>query len=80
MTPKTYNLLRRAADIEGQSVSSFVITAAQTAAEDTLRRTDTIKLSRTDSETLARMLVSPPPLTPAMKRAAAIHRRLFGLK
>lgn len=71
-------LLKRAAEIEGRTLTDFVVAAASAAARKTIADTEMIKLSVEDQERFAEALIKPPPLAPAMKRALARHRRLFG--
>ena len=62
-------LLKRAAEIEGRSLSDFVVTAARQAAEKTVVEADVINLSYADQLRFAQALIDPPPLAPAMERA-----------
>ena len=71
-------MLKRAAEIEGRSLTDFVVAAASAAARKTIEDTEMIKLSVEDQQRFADALINPPPLTPAMKRAVARHRSLFG--
>ena len=71
-------MLKRAAEIEGRSLTDFVVAAASAAARKTIEDTEMIKLSIEDQERFAQAMINPPPLTPAMKRAIARHRSLFG--
>ena len=71
-------MLKRAAEIEGRTLTDFVVAAASAAARKTIEDTEMIKLSILDQERFAEALINPPPLTPAMRRAIARHRGLFG--
>ena len=71
-------LLKRAAEIQGRSLTDFVVSAAHDAARRTIEETELIKLSREDQQKLAQALIDPPPPTPALRRAFARHRKLFG--
>ena len=71
-------MLKRAAEIEGRTLTDFVVAAASAAARKTIEDTEMIRLSVEDQERFAEALINPPPLTPAMKRAIARHRSLFG--
>jgi len=70
--------LKRAAEIEGRTLTDFVVAAASAAARKVIEDTEMIKLSAEDQRRFADALINPPPLAPAMKRALARHRRLFG--
>ncbi len=71
-------MLKRAAEIEGRTLTDFVVAAASKAARQTIEETDLIKLSVEDQQRFAEALINPPPLVPAMERAIARHRRLIG--
>lgn len=75
---EVHALLKRAAEIEGRSLTDFVVAAASAAARKTIEKADFIRLSREDQERFAEAIIEPPPLAPAMKRAIKRHRRLFG--
>jgi uncharacterized protein (DUF1778 family) len=78
ITPDLHALLKRAAAIEGRTVTDFVVAAAQSAAEQTLERAEIIRLSAEDQRRFAEALLNPPPLAPAMRRAFDHHRALIG--
>jgi uncharacterized protein (DUF1778 family) len=71
-------LLKRAAEIEGRTLTDFVVAAASAAARKTIEDTGVIRLSVEDQLRFAEALINPPPLAPAMRRAIERHRRLFG--
>ena len=77
-TPDTLAILRRAAEIEGRSVSEFVVSAAEQAARKALEDTHVIRLSAEDQVLFVEMLLNPPAPSPAMVRAFEHHRRLIG--
>jgi uncharacterized protein (DUF1778 family) len=69
-------VLKRAAEIQGRSLSDFVVTAAQAAAEKTIAETQIIRLSVADQRQLAEALLNPPKPAAALRRARDAHRRL----
>jgi uncharacterized protein (DUF1778 family) len=71
-------MLRRAAEIEGRSVSEFVVSAASAAARLTIAQTEVIQLSKESSLLMASLLLDPPAPSPAMERAFEHHKRLIG--
>jgi uncharacterized protein (DUF1778 family) len=71
-------MLKRAADIEGRTLSDFVVSAARDAARRTIEETEILRLSLADQRRFAEALLDPPALTPAMERAIDRHRRLVG--
>jgi uncharacterized protein (DUF1778 family) len=76
IAPEALAIVRRAAEIEGRSVSDFVVDAAQQAARKTIEETHVIRLAAEDQLRFAQMLLQPPSLSPAMERARAAHARL----
>ena len=75
---EVHALLKRAAEIEGRSLTDFVVSAAREAARKTIEEASMIKLSAEDQQRFAESLIDPAPLTPAMERAISRHRRLLG--
>lgn len=78
VSPDVHALLKRAAEIEGRSLSDFVVTAARQAAEKTVVQADVITLSYKDQLRFAQALIDPPPLAPAMERAIDRYKRTAG--
>lgn len=77
VTPHTLAAVRRAAEIQGRSISDFVVTAAQEAAERAIRDAEVIKIAIEDHERIFNLLMSPPEPNAAMKRAIKAHSRLI---
>jgi uncharacterized protein (DUF1778 family) len=71
-------LLKRAAEIEGRTLTDFVVTAAREAACRTIEETDIIRLSVEDQRQIAEAILHPPDPAPALRRAFQRHRELFG--
>jgi uncharacterized protein (DUF1778 family) len=67
-------LLQWAADLEGRSLTDFVVAHAQSAAMQTISAHTVIKLNRADSITFAESLQSPPELGEDAPLARAISR------
>lgn len=77
-TPDTLAAVRRAAEIQGRSVSDFVVAAAEQAARKAIEDDRIIRLSAADQVRFVEALLNPPPPAPAMVRAFDHHRRLTG--
>ena len=76
IAPDALAVVKRAAEIQGRSVSDFVVAAAQEAAHRTIEETEIIRLSVEDQRLLAESLLNPPEPAAALVRAAEHHRRL----
>jgi len=77
IAPDALAVVKRAAELQGRSVSDFVVAAAQDAARKAIEETQFIRLSIEDQRAFVEAILNPPPLVPAMKRAIARHRRLI---
>ncbi len=73
----TLAVLKRAAEIQGRSLSDFVVSAAQEAAQRTIADTHIIRLALDDQKALAAALADPPEPAAALRRAGEAHRRLI---
>ena len=69
--------LKRAAELEGRTVTDFVVSAVRSAAQQAIERAEVIRLSRADQERFAQMLLSPPGRVPALKRAYTRRAKLL---
>ena len=76
ITPEALAVVRRAAELQGSSVSDFVVSAAQAAAHRVIEETQIIRLSAEDQARFVDLLLNPPAPAPALLRAAEAHRRL----
>lgn len=74
----THALLKRAAQIEGRSLTDFVVTAAREAAMRVIDKASVIRLSVADQQRFGDALIDLKPLAPAMERAREHHRALIG--
>ena len=70
-------LLKRAAELQGRTMTDFVIAAVQEAAHQAIEQAAVIRLSMADQECFAQALLSPPPPSPALKRAFARRSQLL---
>jgi uncharacterized protein (DUF1778 family) len=77
IAPDALALIRRAAELQGRSISDFVAAAAQDAARGAIEDAQIIRLSVEDQRSLAAALADPPPLAPALDRAIARHRSMI---
>lgn len=70
-------MLKRAAELQGRTMTDFVAMAVQDAAQRVIAEADVIRLSLADQECFAQALLSPPQPTPALKRAFANRQKLL---
>jgi uncharacterized protein (DUF1778 family) len=77
ISPDVLAAVKRAAEIEGRSVSDFVVDAARHAAERTIEETQIIRLSLADQMRVAAVLAAPPAASAGLDRAIEAHRSLI---
>ncbi|WP_435009027.1 DUF1778 domain-containing protein [Tundrisphaera lichenicola] len=77
ISPDALAIVKRAAELEGRSVSDFVVTAAQEAANRTIEEANLIRLSAEEQRRFVDLLVAPPAASPALVRAKEAHGRLI---
>jgi uncharacterized protein (DUF1778 family) len=70
-------MLKRAAELQGRTMTDFVVTAVQDAAQRAIEQAEVVKLSLADQEFFAQALLSPPKPSPALKRAFARRNKLL---
>lgn len=68
ISPDVLAVLKRAAEIQGRSVSEFVVDAAREAAHRTIDETSIIHLSVDDQRRIAASLLNPPEPNGALRR------------
>jgi uncharacterized protein (DUF1778 family) len=77
ITPDLQALLKRAAELEGRSVSDFVVTAAREAAEQRVEQAQVMRLSLEDQRAFVAAILDPPEPNAALRRAFRRHRALI---
>jgi uncharacterized protein (DUF1778 family) len=70
--------LKRAAEIQGRTMTDFVVSAVQEAAQRAIEQAEVIQLTLADQERFAQALLAPPEAVPALARAFARRRKLLG--
>ncbi|WP_348640448.1 DUF1778 domain-containing protein [Mesorhizobium sp. B1-1-1] len=76
ISPDMLSVVKRAAEIQGRSVSDFVVSAAQEAAQRTIEETAIIRLSIEDQLALAEAILNPPEPNEALRKAADAYKRV----
>lgn len=77
IAPDALAVVKRAAELQGRSVSDFVVAAAQDAAQRAIEETQIIRLSIEDQRAFAEAILNPPPPNAALLRAAEAYRSLI---
>jgi uncharacterized protein (DUF1778 family) len=72
-----HKLLKRAAEIQGRTLTDFVVAAAQEAACRTIEEADVVRLSAEDQRRIADAILKPAAPTPALRRAFQRRRALL---
>lgn len=68
--------LKRAAELQGRTMTDFVVAAVQQAAQQAIQQSSVIRLSVRDQELFAQALLEPAHPVPALKRAFKRRRDL----
>ena len=75
-TPAVQDKIKRAAEIQGRTITDFVISAAESAAQKAIEDAYVIRLSIEDQNAFTDALLSPPKPSEALSRAFARHSEL----
>lgn len=75
VTPQQKELLQYAAELQGLSLTDFVITSAQRIAEATIREHSVISLTKRDSQAFAEALLNPRQPNPELHAAFVRYSR-----
>ena len=74
---KEHSMLKRAAELQGRTMTDFVVAAVQDAAHRAIEQAEVIRLSLADQECFAQALLSPPQPAPALERAFTRRSKLL---
>lgn len=77
IAPDALAAVKRAAEIQGRSISDFVVAAAQEAANRTIEQAHIIRLSLEDQRRFAEAILNPPAPNKALRRAAKAYKALI---
>jgi uncharacterized protein (DUF1778 family) len=75
-----HGLLKRAAELQGRTLTDFVTAAVQDAAQRAVEQAEVIRLSMADQQCFAQALLLPPQPQPALKRAMARRKKLLHIE
>ncbi|MBD2443893.1 DUF1778 domain-containing protein [Dolichospermum planctonicum CS-1226] len=79
ITPETKALLQKAADLEGRTLTDFVISSVQAEALRVIERHQTLKLSMSDAESFVDAILNPPQPNDALKAAALRYKQVISV-
>jgi uncharacterized protein (DUF1778 family) len=77
IAPDALSIVKRAAELQGRSLSDFIVTAAQEVAYRTIEETEIIRLSLEGQRAFAEAILNPPQPSAGLKKAFEAHRRLI---
>jgi len=72
-----HQMLKRAAQIQGRTLTDFLIASARESALRAIKDHDIIHLSLRDQEIVAQALLSPAKANPALRKAMQRHASLI---
>lgn len=78
ITAEQKALIQRAADLEGRSVTDYVIASVQDAAKRTVESHQTIVLGAVDSRAFVDALLDPSPIPHRLKASVRRYREITG--
>ena len=78
LSPEQKALFQKAATLQHQPLSQFVISSAQRAAEEVLRDYERTQLSAQDWDAVMQALADPGPVNPNLARAAQRYKAFRG--
>ncbi len=76
ISTELHAMLKRAAEIQGRTMTDFVVAAVQEAAQRSIDQAGIIRLSLAEQQCFAQALLAPAQPTPALERAFARRRKL----
>ncbi len=77
ISPDLQEMLKRAAEIQGRSLTDFVVVAVRAAAQRAIEEAEVIRLSLADQRQFADALLAPPKASPALDRALERRAKLL---
>jgi uncharacterized protein (DUF1778 family) len=80
VAPEIRELITDAAELEGCSVSEFLVASAKDRAERTLQRIRLLRLTEESQIRFAELMLNPPPPNEAMNEAKALYDQLIVTK
>jgi uncharacterized protein (DUF1778 family) len=79
ISQETKDLVQKAADLEGRTLTDFIIASVQSEAHKVIEKYQTLKLSIEDSEAFSNAILNPPKPNEALKSAALRYKQVISL-
>ncbi|GAA3102594.1 hypothetical protein GCM10010520_54670 [Rhizobium viscosum] len=79
VTAEQKNLIEQAAALQGRSVTDFVLTSVQEAAQRAIQEHQRLDLSVRDSQTFVEALVNPPSVNDRLRETVRRYRQATGV-
>jgi uncharacterized protein (DUF1778 family) len=79
ISQETKALVQKAADLEGRTLTDFVVASVQAAAYRVIEHHQTLKLSIEDSEAFVDAILNPPKPNEALKSAALRYKQTMSV-
>ena len=77
ITVEQKQFLERAADLQGRSLTEFVVSSAQEAARTTISEHELMSLTARDTQAFVNALLKPPSPGKRLQRAAARYKAIM---
>lgn len=74
VTREQKRLIERAAELEGRSITDFLVAAAQSAAKQVIQEHEVLRLTAKDCAVFVEALMNPAPPTQKLRRAVRRYR------
>ncbi len=72
-----HTMLKRAAELQGRTMTDFVVSAVQDAAHRAIEQAEVIRFTLADQQCFANAILSPPQIAPALERALVRRAKLL---
>ncbi len=79
VSPETKALLQKAADLQGRTLTDFVVATLRAEACRVIEQNKILKLELEDSEALVNALINPPKPNEALKAAALRYKKVMSV-
>jgi uncharacterized protein (DUF1778 family) len=79
LSQETKALVQQAADLEGRTLTDFVISSVQAAAYKVIEQHQTLKLGLEDSEAFVNAVLNPPQPNEILKSAALRYKKTISV-